>query len=580
VSILARQQQPGYVLPFLHVLQSVAAGATLEAQDSRQAFAAKMQEAVAAADAAGLFAAADDAGSDSDDDEAAQDDESGEDSAAARYFKRRLAKQAEEAAAGGVQDEQQQTRASGRAGAAATPPPATAGNSSASRRGQYRPLPPAKKLHLAGPELEALDLTWRRAYSAASLASAAVDAATPLLLQRSLRCAVLAVQVLGGALTALAAATEAVDTEERLFEDLADRGRDAGLRPARPAPPKLLPAVHTIWPLLVAALQDTGSVALLEQQLALLAQMVQLAGGKFMARRFRQDAWPLLQRLLRSGPQAGATALAAATASGTSGGGAAAAVLLGVGGGPGSSASSSSGGGIFGSALRSIGAAAAAGGGSWNQAAGSMVSSEAYSAEDGGPMAPATLQRVQVAVLTCLQDICASNAAAPALHQGQLVWDACVLAAPFLADSHVLALREAAAKLLVAAADVNADAVWLLLLDLASCHSDVLQLLAEDEGEGQAGEQGVQRAAARLPKLPPPGAGAAHGGRGSGSSSSLERLLRSSDAASSGKRAAALLPRVASARVAWHARAQSQLQALLEEAGQGAGGGGGGGVAL
>ena len=70
-----------------------------------------------------------------------------------------------------------------------------------------------------------------------------------MLLQRNLRCAVLTVQVLTGALKALAAATEAMDTEELLFERLVDRGPDATLKPARPTPAKLLPAVHALWPM-------------------------------------------------------------------------------------------------------------------------------------------------------------------------------------------------------------------------------------------------------------------------------------------------------------------------------------------
>jgi hypothetical protein len=456
-------------------------------------------------------------------------------------------------------------------------------------------LPTSKKLRLAAAQLEELDLSWRRAFSAGSLAAAAVDAATPLLLQRNLRCAVLAVRVLAAALQALAAATQAVDTEEQLFERVVDRGPDAALKPTRPTPAKLLPAVHGIWPVLVAALQDTGSVALLEQQLGLLAQLVQLAGGKFMARRFKQDAWPLLLRLLKAGPQGGAAALAASTASSTVGGGAAAAALLGVGSGPGgdssrellalpqgvgsSSSSKGCGGGssVFGSALSSMRASAGARS-SLNAAHGSMVSQEQYSgADEGGPMAPASLQRVQLAVMACLTAIAGCSSAAAAL-QGPLVWDLCVLVAPYLADNQAVALREAAAKLLVTAAAVDADAVWLLLLDLGSCYQDLRQLLPADTpssmlngtgattGSSTGSAERTGGAFLSVQQLLLPNSSSA---RGSGAvrDSALRKLLGSGDAVSCGRRAAALLPRVAAAPVAWHVKAEGQLWVLQEASG-------------
>lgn len=570
------------MLPFLHVLQSVAAGATQEAQHSRQAFDTQMQEAVAAAEAGGLFVQS---GEDDDgDSEDGSADESSSDkpakqrgqpashrtgAAAGRYFRKRLARQAARDQEGPQHPEplpQQQQHRAAAAGVAWASSTASSQN--------FGPLPPAKRLRLPAVELEELDLTWRRAFSAASLASAAVDAAAPLLLQHNLRCAVLAVQVLVASLEALAAATEAVETEERLFEGLVDRGPDAALRPTRPAPAKLLPAVHTIWPLLLAALQDTGSVSLIEQQLGLMARMVQLAGGRFMARRFRQEAWPLLQRLLRAGPFAGAANLAAATAAGTVGGGSAAAALLGVGSGPGSETSTSSqaphGPGLSGalsSALRSVDAASASSGGSWNEAQGQMVGRDSYT-EEGGPLAPATLQRVQVAALNCLQGICSSHHAAGAV-QGPLLWEVCVLAAPFLSDMQALALREAAARLLVAAADVDADAVWLLLLDLGSCYQDIAQLLphaAQMQPADAAGRQpGVPGCGVAWPspvQLLPSVTAAAIKGQGMGSA--LQQLLRSAAAVSCGKRAAALLPTASEASVAWHIKAHQHLELLSD----------------
>lgn len=608
MSIIARQQQPEYTLPFLYVLQSVAAGADQEAQHSRQVFTDQLQDAADTAMAA-LLLDTDDAEDASDTGMAAENDDgdglqvqqsgsaglssaaegqqrsTASDSTAARFFKQRLKQQeamdpGQTAEPSQSAQQQQQQRSGGRAGGGAA--------ASAERHVHEVPiLPAAKKLQLPATQLEELDLIWRRAHSAGSLAAAAVDAATPLLLQRNLRCAVLAVQVLSASLRALAAATEAVDTEEQLFERLVDRGPDAALKPTRPAAAKLLPAVHGVWPMLLAALQDTGSVALLEQQLSLLALLVQLAGGKFMARRFKQTGWPLLQRLLKSGPQAGAAVLAASTAANTVGGGAAAAALLGVGGGPGSDSKalwalpdtpaastgpgSSSSRSVFGSALSSLRASAGAHS-TLNAAAGALAAGEP-AVDEGGPLAPATLQRVQLAVLGCLQSICSSSSAAPAV-QGPLVWDMCVLAAPFLADHQALALREAAAKLLVAAAAVDADAVWLLLLDLGCCYQDITLLLQEAgpamDLKKTASQQELPGSAPKLPVFPKPGkllppvsntmAAAEHGA--GGVDGGWRKVLRSGDATSCGRRAAALLPRVAAVPVCWHQKAEQQLAVL------------------
>ncbi|KAF6264996.1 hypothetical protein COO60DRAFT_1187506 [Scenedesmus sp. NREL 46B-D3] len=516
LSILARKQQPGYVLPFLHILQSVAAGATAEAAASQAAVLEQTQQCIAAARTAGLFEKADEDSGWGDDGDAEQDATAAAgqggggaadtaDSPAARYFNRRLQRQA----------------------------------------------------------------------------------------ARSLRSAVLAASVLSAALEALAAASRALDDEEMLFERLVAREPDAALKPARPAPVKLLPAVHAAWPLLLAALQDTCSVALLEQGLALMCSMMQLAGGRFMARRFKQEAWPLLMRLAKQGPQGGASALAAAAAAGTTGGAASAAALLGVGQGPGgltpglgrSGSGSVQQAGVMQVALRSLEAAAPSSSG-WNEVQqGLALASSSGGLQEDDTLAPATLQRVQVAVLSCLQGLCSSAAAAPAM-QGPLVWDACMLAAPYLADGQALPLREAAAKLLLAAAQVDADVVWLVLFDLGSCHQDLEQLLrlsaepqAAPAGDAtaiatsrsglQAGLRDAEGSAAGRDKLaaPPlpklqqllPRAAVK---QGSGDSGSLQRLLCGGESASCGKRAAALLPRVAQLPVAWHARAEQQLLQL------------------
>jgi hypothetical protein len=624
LSILARKQQPGYVLPFLHILQSVAAGAAAEAAASQATFRDQTRQCFAAAQAAGLFEKVEedseleeDAGA-ADTADAAKDKGSASasgDSAAARYFKRRLQRQAAEedgsaAAAAAVAADSPQ--APGKQFGQSSIPAAASATAGGSRETSTAdtaaatdavpnleslpPLPDKLKLQLPALQLEQLDLQWRRAYSAASLASSAAEAATPLLLQRNLRSAVLAASVLSAALDALAAASDALDSEERLFEKLVAREPDAVLKPARPAPVKLLPAVHAAWPLLLAALQDTRSVALLEQGLTLMCCMMQLAGGRFMARRFKQEAWPLLMRLAKQGPQGGASALAAVAAASTTGGAVSAAALLGVGRGPGSehqglrsaSGSMQQQGGIMRTALRSLEAAASSSS-SWNEVQhGLALASNSSQLQEDESLAPATLQRVQVAVLACLQGICSSAFAAPAM-QGPLLWDACMLAAPYLADSQPLPLREAAAKLLLAAAQVDADAVWLVLFDLGSCYQDLEQMVslstaAAAEGTAAAdfgktnssskvqasGGDAADTAAGEGPEMPAmqsppklqqllPRASVKHA---SGDSSSLQRLLCSSEGVSCGKRAVALLPRVAQLLGAWHARAEQQLVQL------------------
>lgn len=209
---------------------------------------------------------------------------------------------------------------------------------------------------------------------------------------------------------------------------------------------------------------------------------------------------------------------------------------------------------MFGSALSSLQASAGGARSSLNAAATLVSRGEAGGSEDqvggGGPLAPATLQRVQLAVLGCLCSIAGSSTASPAL-QAPLVWDMCVLVAPFLADSQALALREAAARLLVAAAQVDADAVWLLLLDLGSCHSTDVCGVESDGGQLPKPQQ--------LLLCPPVG-----GGSSRADDKGWRKLLTSSQAVSCGRRAAALLPRVAAGPVAWHHKAQQALAVLVE----------------
>jgi len=217
-----------------------------EATAAQAGFQQQLAEAAAAAAAADLFnSPPSDTSEGAEDQETQLDDDQRQEaqqhpSDAAQYFRRRLQQKADEEAAAG-----------------STMLPSTAAQHPLPTRQQQQScsLPLAKKLQLPSHQLETLDLSWQRAYSAASLANAAVDAATPLLLQRRLQAAVLAASVVSAALDALGAATRAIESEERLFEDFVDRGPEAALQPTRPAPAKLLPAVHAVWPMLLACLQ-------------------------------------------------------------------------------------------------------------------------------------------------------------------------------------------------------------------------------------------------------------------------------------------------------------------------------------
>ena len=93
-----------------------------------------------------------------------------------------------------------------------------------------RVLPPSRKLPLNLDQIEQLELLWRAVQGAAVLANAAVEAAGPLMLQHGLREAVLAVEVVGGGLRALGAATMGVEVEEAMGEELVDKGAATQVR--------------------------------------------------------------------------------------------------------------------------------------------------------------------------------------------------------------------------------------------------------------------------------------------------------------------------------------------------------------
>jgi hypothetical protein len=72
-------------------------------------------------------------------------------------------------------------------------------------------------------------------------------------------------------------------------------------RPVPPETPKLLPLIASSWGPALAALRSHRAPQV-ERGLDLLAALTKSGGGAFMARRFSQEAAPLLSRLLAKGP--------------------------------------------------------------------------------------------------------------------------------------------------------------------------------------------------------------------------------------------------------------------------------------
>jgi hypothetical protein len=622
LSVVARQDQPGLVVPFLQVLRCVAAGAGREAEQLHGAWRDVDAQARAMARAEGLGGGDDgadqphthhhhqqqkaaggsgvDHSSSSSDKPAAFDD-------VRDYFLARLdQRRREEGLPGGPAPlaEPPCIVEEGDGAAAGEEEEGADGVTALEPDGGQPPPAAARKLLLPAPQLEQLESLWRRVHGAASLAGAAADAVAPLLLQRGLRAAVLAQEVASAALDALAAATEAAETESRLFDDLLSRGPGAALRPVRPETPKLLPAAAALWGPLLAALRASGSAPLLEAALDLLARLTALAGGQFMARRVRKEALPLLLRLLREGPAAAGRPEALL---------AAAAAPAGLAGGPGSDAGGGGGGAVLpaappltaagavrssvllglepGTDAASTGAAGgssgggsgggpeAAAGGYLSRAAQLMAPSSSIvvaaspdggGASEGGALAPAAVSRVQTAVLNCLARICRCERSRGAL--AGAAWEVAAAAAPFLSEQHPLALREAAANLLAAAALADADAVWLLLFDLAASGGAPGAVLPPEPAAGGAGPP-LPRLKQLLPP-PPPGAAATSTRRGSvarqvGGGGGDGGAVTGELAAQCGPRAAALLEQLtapggacAAGAASWHAKAQQQLEVL------------------
>ncbi|KAG1680797.1 hypothetical protein FOA52_008130 [Chlamydomonas sp. UWO 241] len=269
---------------------------------------------------------------------------------------------------------------------------------------------------LSGLEREGAEARLRGAHTAALLAAAAADAAAPLLCASSLRDAVAAAAVLRASLGALASATRSVESDTALLEQ--EEGGDGGggahgVRPVRPDTPKLLPSIAGCWPALMGALRDDRT-PLVEEALKAIGDAVALGGGAFMAQRLKRQAMPLFLTLLRRGTAA---------------------------------PPSSSHGGLI------------------DALPGPTTTGDDSPHTRDTALAPAAVARARAAVLACFARVAESCGDSPGVRA--LAWDMACGALPCVGTSQPSHVRAAGAAALLAAASLDADAVWMLLYDVA-----------------------------------------------------------------------------------------------------------------
>jgi hypothetical protein len=119
------------------------------------------------------------------------------------------------------------------------------------------------------------------------------------------------------------------------------------------------------------------------------------------------------------------------------------------------------------------------------------------------PLAPAAVQRVRLAVMACLADVAGDKGASSAVQP--LAWSLGCLAVQFLGDGQPGVMREAGTRLLLATAQVDPDAMWLLLVDVVANGQEQQQEQRAQSG----GATGVRRAGAAVARgvgfaQPPP----------------------------------------------------------------------------
>lgn len=299
----------------------------------------------------------------------------------------------------------------------------------------------------------------RRRFEAAlqGLSASVLEACAPLMASKDRRAALMALDAAEAALMALhhidAAGKEEKEGEARAKDVMKARARREGRAEAAGEEEEdegatqgkvdqsqnLLPRVHFLWPYLVACLKSPD-LTILVMALQLVATVAYAAGGSFVARRFQDDAWPLMWRLLSSGPpQQGAVAAGAPNP-----------LLM---------APEKPAGGIVLSRSENRLVREGEGEGGGRQ----LVRRRA---PPGNALAaPASMLQLRTAVLGCIAAVAGTRTSARALAPPLVKHVAGVLV-PFLGDAHPPALRASAGAALLALAKVEPDALWLLLSDL------------------------------------------------------------------------------------------------------------------
>jgi len=159
-------------------------------------------------------------------------------------------------------------------------------------------------LELSDEGVAQLEEWHRRAHAVAVMANSISEVAVTLVSAQSLRTCLLAIEVASVCLEALHDSNAALQVGEEMVEASGGRDERERLKAPKQESPALLPAVHALWPALMGALRK-GRLAVVEAALALLSKVAVVSGGQFIARRFSTDAWPLLQQMLETGESAG-----------------------------------------------------------------------------------------------------------------------------------------------------------------------------------------------------------------------------------------------------------------------------------
>lgn len=162
------------------------------------------------------------------------------------------------------------------------------------------PEAPGSKLRMTEGEVDALELRRSRTLALANVCDSAGDAAGPLMVSKDLRHAMLACDVCEGAVKALANTTQATEIDTQLSEEVAKQP-GLGIRPTLPECPKVLPLVHLLWRPLLQVLREDSRTPLVERCLLLLAELTRVSGGLFLSRRYQEEAWPVLVQRMRHG---------------------------------------------------------------------------------------------------------------------------------------------------------------------------------------------------------------------------------------------------------------------------------------